>query len=149
MLMVLRAIATNTTRAQYILTLTMQMSTSSYFTVFQGARTLWNYLRKKEAEPEASDHEMRMKDLREAHEASTMSAHHDHELAMIRAKTVRKVAAAHAEASAHLAEGEARSRASRLAPAMAAFETVQAKKRARLMAAKSDRSIEETDVAAS
>ena len=52
---------------------------------------------------------------------------------MIRATTLREAAAIRAEASADVAEAQGRSRASKLAPVMAAFETVQANKRARLM----------------
>lgn len=115
----------------------MQMSTSSYLTALQGARAVWNYLRKKEQEPEESEHEVRMRALQDEHEARMLVAQQDHDLAVIRATTLRKTAAIRAEASADVAEAEGRSRASKLAPVMAAFETVQANKRARLMSTES------------
>ena len=111
----------------------MQMSTSTYLTALQGARAVWNYLRKKEQEPEESEHEVRMRALRDDHEARMLVAQQDHDHAMIRATTLREAAAIRAEASAHVAEAQGRSRASKLAPVMAAFETVQVNKRARLM----------------
>ena len=111
----------------------MQMSTSTYLTALQGARAVWNYLRKKEQEPEESEHEVRMRALRDEHEARMLVAQQDHDHAMIRATTLREAAAIRAEASAHVAEAQGRSRARKLAPVMAAFETVQVNKRARLI----------------
>lgn len=115
----------------------MQMSTSSYLTALQGARAVWNYLRKKDPEPEESEHEVRMTVLRDEQEARMLVAQQDHDLAVIRATTLRNAAAIRAEASAHVAEAEGRSRATKLAPVMAVFETVQANKRARLMSTES------------
>ena len=71
--------------------------------------------------------------LRDEHEARMLGAQQDHDHAMIRATTLREAAAIQAKASAHLAEAQGRSRASKLAPVMAAFETVQVNKRARVM----------------
>ena len=116
----------------------MQMSTSSYLTALQGARAVWNYLRKKDQESEESEHEVRMRALRDEHEARMLVAQQDHDHAMIRATTLREAAAIRAEASARVAEAQGRSLASKLAPIMAAFETVQANKRARLMSNESD-----------
>ena len=113
----------------------MQMTTSSYLTAFQGARAVWNYLRKKDVEPEASEHEMHMEAAHLEHERSMEAARQDRELALAKAATIREVAAVGAEAQAIAAEAEARSRSARLAPIMAAFETVQANKRARTEAA--------------
>ena len=113
----------------------MQMTTSSYLTAFQGARAVWNYLRKKDVEPEASEHEMHMEAAHLQHERRMDAARQDRELALARVTTVREVAAVGAEAQAIAAEAEARSRSARLAPVMAAFETVQANKRARTEAA--------------
>ena len=115
----------------------MQMSTSSYLTALQGVRAVWNYLRKKDEEPGESEHEVRMRALRDEHEARMLVAQQDHDRVMIRATTLREAAAIRAEASAHVAEVEGRSRASKLAPVMAAFETVQVNKRARLMSTES------------
>ena len=111
------------------------MTTSSYLTALQGARAVWNYLRKKDVEPEASAHEMQMEADHLEHERRMEAARQDRELALAKAATVREVAAAGAEAQAIAAEAEALSRSARLAPVMAAFETVQANKRARTEAA--------------
>ena len=50
-LMVLRAIATNTTRTQYKTGVDMQMSTSTYLTALQGARAVWNYCGRRNRSP--------------------------------------------------------------------------------------------------
>ncbi len=113
----------------------MQMTTSSYLTAFQGARALWNYLRKKDIEPEASEHEMHMEAAHLEHERRMEAARQDRELALAKVTTIREVAALGAEAQVIAAEAEARSRSARLAPVMAAFETIQANKRARTEAA--------------
>jgi primosomal protein N'' len=113
----------------------MQMTTSSYLTAFQGARAVWNYLRKKDVEPEASEHEMAMESTRLEHERRMEAVRQDRELALAKVATVREVAAVGAEAQAIAAEAEARARTARLAPIMAAFETVQANKRAKAEAA--------------
>ena len=113
------------------------MTTSSYLTAFQGARAVWNYLRKKDVEPEATEHEMHMEATHLEHERRMEAVRHDRELALAKVATVREVAAVGAEAQAIAAEAEARSRSARLAPVMAAFETVQANKRARMKAAPS------------
>ena len=120
----------------------MQMTTSSYLTAFQGARAVWNYLRKKDVEPEASEHEMQMEAAHLQHERRMEAARQDRELALAKLTTVREVAAVGAEAQAIAAEAEARSRSARLAPVMAAFETVQANKRARLKMTPSGQSSE-------
>ena len=111
------------------------MTTSSYLTAFQGARAVWNYLRKKDVEPEASEHEMHMEAAHLEHERRMEAARQDRELALAKATTIREVVALGAEAQAIAAEAEARARTARLAPIMAAFETVQANKRARAEAA--------------
>lgn len=111
------------------------MTTSSYLTAFQGARAVWNYLRKKDVEPEASEHEMHMEAAHLEHERRMEAARQDRELALAKAATISEVAAVGAEA-------EARARSARLAPVMAAFETVQANKRARLKMAPSATSSE-------
>ena len=120
----------------------MQMTTSSYLTAFQGARAVWNYLRKKDVEPEASEHEMQMEAAHLQHERRMEAARQDRELALAKLTTVREVAAVGAEAQAIAAEAEARARSVRLAPVMAAFETVQANKRARLKMAQTATSSE-------
>ena len=78
-----------------------------------------------------------MRSLRDEHEARMLAAQQDHDIAMTRAITLSEAAAVRAEASARVAEAEGRSRASKLAPVMAAFETVQANKRARLISTES------------
>ena len=120
----------------------MQMTTSSYLTAFQGARAVWNYLRKKDVEPEASEHEMHMEAAHLEHERRMEAARQDRELALAKAATISEVAAVGAEAQAISAEAEARARSARLAPVMAAFETVQVNKRARLKMAPSATSSE-------
>ena len=118
------------------------MTTSSYLTAFQGARAVWNYLRKKDVEPEASEHEMHMEAAHLEHERRMEAARQDRELALAKAATISEVAAVGAEAQAISAEAEARARSARLAPVMAAFETVQVNKRARLKMAPSATSSE-------
>ena len=118
------------------------MTTSSYLTALQGARAVWNYLRKKDVEPEASAHEMQMEADHLEHERRMEAARQDRELALAKAATVRKVAVVGAEAQAIAAEAEARARSVRLAPVMAAFETVQDNKRARLKMTPSGQSSE-------
>ena len=113
----------------------MQMTTSSYLTAFQGARAVWNYLRKKDVEPESSEHEMHMEAAQLEHERRMVRCRQDRELALAKAATIREVTSVGAEAQAIVAEAAARSRSARLAPVMAAFETVQANKRARTEAA--------------
>lgn len=120
----------------------MQMTTSSYLTAFQGARAVWNYLRKKDVEPEASAHEMQMEADHLEHERRMEAARQDRELALAKVTTLREVAAIGAETQAIAAEAEARARSARLAPVMAAFETVQANKRARTEAAQAATSSE-------
>lgn len=115
----------------------MQMTTSSYLTAFQGARAVWNYLRKKDTEPEVSEHDLHMEAAHLEHERRMEGARQDRELALFKANAAREVVEVGAEARAMLAEAEARSRSARLAPIMAAFETVQANKRARKVADKS------------
>ena len=112
----------------------MQMTTSSYLTAFQGARAVWNYLRKKDTEPEMSEHDMYMEAAHLEHERRMEAARQDRELAVFKADAVREVVELGAETQAVMADAEARSRAARLAPIMAAFETVQANKRARKVA---------------
>ena len=113
----------------------MQMTTSSYLTAFQGARAVWNYLRKKDVEPESSEHEMHMEAAQLEHERRMEASRQDRELALAKAATIREVAAVGAEVQAIVAEAAVRSRSARLAPVMAAFEKVQANKRARTEAA--------------
>ncbi len=115
----------------------MQMTTSSYLTAFQGARAVWNYLRKKEAVPEISEHDMHMETARLEHQIRMERALHDRELALAQANAVREIAAVRAKTQMTVSEAAARSQAARLAPVMAAFETVQANKRARMMAVQS------------
>jgi primosomal protein N'' len=76
------------------------------------------------------------------HERRMEAARQDRELALAKVTTVREVAAVGTEVQAIAAEAEARSRSARLAPVMAAFETVQANKRARLKMAPSTTSSE-------
>ena len=118
------------------------MTTSSYLTALQGARAVWNYLRKKDVEPEASAHEMQMEADHLEHERRMEAARQDRELALAKVTTLREVAAVGAETQAIAAEAEARVRSARLAPVMAAFETVQANKRARTEAAQAAKSSE-------
>ena len=120
----------------------MQMTTSSYLTAFQGARAVWNYLRKKDTEPEVSEHDLHMEAAHLEHERRMEGARQDRELALFKANAAREVVEVGAEAQAMLAEAEARSRSARLAPIMAAFETVQANKRARMVA---DQSVEPSE----
>ena len=98
---------------------------------------MWNYLRKKDVESEASEHEMRMEFAHLEHERRMQAARQDRELALAKATTIREVAAVRAEAQAIAVEAEACARSARLAPVMAAFETVQANKQARLKMAPS------------
>ena len=106
----------------------MQMTTSSYLTALQGARAVWNYLRKKDVEPEASAHEMQMEADHLEHERRMEAARQDRELALAKAATVREVAAAGAEAHAIAAEAEA-VLVQHDWPVMAAFERFNANKR--------------------
>ena len=103
---------------------------------------MWNYLRKKDVEPEASAHEMQMEADHLEHERRMEAARQDRELALAKVNTLREVAAVGAEIQAIAAEAEARARSARLAPVMAAFETVQANKRARTEAAQAATSTE-------
>ena len=83
-----------------------------------------------------SEQEARMETARLEHQARMERAHQDRELAMANATTMREVAAIGAKAQTIVAEAAGRSRAAKLTPIMAAFETVQANKRARAMAAR-------------
>ena len=120
----------------------MQMTTSSYLTAFPRRTSRVELSAKKDVEPEASEHEMHMEAAHLQHERRMEAARQDRELALAKLTTVREVAAVGAEAQAIAAEAEARSRSVRLAPVMAAFETVQANKRARLKMTPSGQSSE-------
>lgn len=89
----------------------MQMTTSGYISAFQGVRALWNWLRKKEPEPEAPS-------VREE--------------AIEQAELQRELALMHAETQRSVEQVRTQSRAERLAPVLAMYEVVQAKKRQRL-----------------
>ncbi len=99
----------------------MQMTTSGYISAFQGLRALWGWWRKSEDEPDASEHEARMKAVEE-----------ERELALARAQTVRELAEVRAETERIVGQVRAEARRERLQPVMEMYAAVQANKRARL-----------------
>jgi len=100
------------------------MTTSSYVTAFQGVRALWGWLRKKEEDaPQLS-----------AREEAVEQAEIERDVALLKAEEQRAVA-----------ELQAESRALRLQPVMAMFETVQANKRKRIMARSSQETSSKDD----
>lgn len=103
----------------------MQMTTSGYISAFQGVRALWNWLRKKEPEPEACT----------AREEAIEQAELERELALMHAETQRSVE-----------QVRTQSRAERLAPVLAMYEVVQANKRQRLSQASDDLSATDASV---
>ena len=99
----------------------MQMTTSGYISAFQGLRALWGWWRKGKDEPDASEHEARMKAVDE-----------ERELALARAQTVRELAEVRAETERIVGQVRAEQRRERLQPVMEMYAAVQANKRARL-----------------
>ena len=101
----------------------MQMTTSGYISAFQGLRALWGWWRKNDDASETNEHEQQMN-----------AALDERELALLRANTVREVAAVCVETEGALHRARAQSRRERLQPVMEMYAAVQANKRLRFEA---------------